>query len=388
MTGGAAFPGVVLRRLELRDVRAFAEAVLEPAPAGTTVIEGPNGAGKTTVLEAVAFLGTQRSFRTTDREAMVRAGATRAIVRGELERDGAPLLVEAELPATGRVRTQVNRQPTRDRRDLARAVPTTVFSPDDLAMVRGAPANRRDLLDDALRLLDGRAAEALDQLDRVLRQRGALLRQAAGRLGPEMATTLDVWDDRLAIAGDAVAAARLRLVAALESPAATAYAALAAGGPADEPDGRADGRPGSGTDAPAAVLSYRSSWTGDLASALAERRDEDVRRGVTTLGPHRDDLEVRLAGRDARTQASQGEQRSLALALRLAVHRLVTERLGAPPLLLLDDVFSELDPGRSRALVAMLPMGQALLTTAAPVPDGVHLAARVDVRSIGRRAAP
>ncbi len=384
MPGG----GVVLRRVELRDVRVFVEAALEPASAGTTVIEGPNGAGKTTVLEAVAFLGTQRSFRTTDREAIVRAGATSAVIRAELARDGTPVLVEAELPTSGRVRSQVNRQPVRDRRDLSRAVPVTVFSPDDLAVVRGAPGNRRDLLDDTLRILDVRAGLALDQLDRVLRQRAALLRQAGGRLAPEVATTLDVWDERLATVGATVAEARTELVTALAPFVVTGYSSLAQEGVAagssltSTPTG-SGGPAGSGV-----VLTYRSSWTGDLASALASRRDEDVRRGVTTTGPHRDDLEVRLAGRDTRTQASQGEQRSLALALRLAVHRLVTERLGAPPLLLLDDVFSELDPGRSRALVAALPQGQALLTTAGPVPAGVAFAARVDVRTIGRRAAP
>lgn len=379
---------MVLRRVELRDVRAFIEAALEPAAVGTTVIEGPNGAGKTTVLEAVAFLGTQRSFRTTDREAIVRVGAPSAIIRAELERDDAPVLVETELPTSGRVRSQVNRQPVRDRRDLARAVPVTVFSPDDLAVVRGAPGNRRDLLDDTLRVLDARAGLALDQLDRVLRQRAALLRQAGGRLAPEVTTTLDVWDERLATAGGTVAEARAELVTAIAPFVAAGYAALAQEGAAAVLTLPPPADPAGGPAGAAVELAYRRSWTGDLAAALASRRDDDVRRGVTTTGPHRDDLEVRLAGRDARNQASQGEQRSLALALRLAVHRLVTERLGAPPLLLLDDVFSELDPGRSRALVAALPQGQALLTTAGPVPAGVPLAARVDVRTIGRRAAP
>jgi DNA replication and repair protein RecF len=131
-------------------------------------------------------------------------------------------------------------------------------------------------------------------------------------------------------------------------------------------------------------LTYRRSWEGDLAAALAAGRTDDLRRGVTGIGPHRDDLALSIAGRDARLQASQGEQRSLALALRLGVHRLVSDRSGRAPLLLLDDVFSELDPFRARALVDELPPGQALLTTAVPLPEGVAVAATVDVRQLGQ----
>ncbi|MGH9088703.1 MAG: DNA replication/repair protein RecF [Acidimicrobiales bacterium] len=377
--------GVALRRLELHDLRAFSHAALEPAPEGTTVLVGPNGGGKTTFLEAVGFLGTQRSFRTTDRAAMVRVGADRAIVRADLERDGQPLLVEAELPTSGRVRTQVNRQPARDRRHLARAVPVTVFSPDDLAVVRGPPANRRNLLDDALRLLDLRTATALDELDRALRQRAALLRQAGGRCTADIATSLDVWDERLAVAGNLVALARRELVTSLAPLVVDAYGVLAGAGTAGPGATRAGGDPRAPAATPppstlAVALAYLPTWEGDLAAALVASRAVDVRRAATTVGPHRDDLAVSLEARDARTQASQGEQRSLALALRLALHRLVTDRTGVAPILLLDDVFSELDPVRSRALVRLLPPCQSLLTTAVPVPPGVPVAEIVDVR--------
>lgn len=367
---------VRLRHLEVRDLRGFASAVLEPDLEGATVIVGPNGSGKTTFLEAVAFLGIQRSFRTTDREAMVRVGTDRAILRADLSRDGSPVLVEAEVPTTGRARMQVNRQGVRDRRHLAAAVPVTVFSPEDLAVVRGGPANRRQVLDDALRLLDRSAAAALDELDRVLRQRAALLRQAAGRLGSEVARTLDVWDARLAAAGTTVAAAREDLVEALAPAVDDAVSSLAA----------ASARAGSAPAPPVrTTLCYRRSWEGELALALAAGRLDDVRRGVTGIGPHRDDLRFGLDGRDARTRASQGEQRTVALALRLAVHQLVVERTGTPPILLLDDVFSELDQDRSRALVGRLPAGQALITSAVPLPDDVPVAAVVDVRTLGRR---
>ena len=291
-----------LRRLRLVDFRSFVEAELEPDPDGTTVITGPNGAGKTTFLEAAAYLGTQRSFRTAAREVMIRVGAERGIVRADLTRDELPLLVEAEVVANGRSRAQVNRQAVRSRRDLAEAVPVTVFSPEDLAVVQGGPSHRRDLLDDALRLLDPRAAGTLEEVDRVLRQRAALLRQASGRLSPEVATTLDVWDERLSAVGSSAAEARNSLVIALQPFVAESYAALASVGVGATEHSLGAGR---------VRVSYRCSWTGNLGDALIAARTTDLRRGVTTVGPHRDDLDLDLAGRDARQQASQGEQRLL-----------------------------------------------------------------------------
>ncbi len=398
--------GTRLAELELHDVRAFAEATFRPAPDGLTVLTGPNGSGKTTILEAIAFLGTHRSFRSADREAMVRTGADRAMVRSRFVREGRPLTVESELVRGRAPRTLVNRRPVSTRTALAEAVPVTVFSPEDLTVVQGPPARRRDLLDGAIRLLDHRAAADLDVLDRVLRQRAALLRQAGGRLTAEIETTLDVWDARLTETGSRVVAARRSLADALGPEVVRAYADLAGGSGAGGVGGAGEAgsaRPGeaagvaavlsaeeaveeaAGVPAPAGAavqIGYRPSWEGPLDQALAERRADDVRRGVSTVGPHRDDLALALDGRDARTQASQGEQRSIALALRLAVHRLVTAQLGWAPILLLDDVFSELDPARSRSLVRHLPAGQAVLTTAGPLPDGADVAVVVDVRSL------
>jgi DNA replication and repair protein RecF len=356
---------VSLAELTLVDFRLFYELSFSPPRQGTTVIEGPNGAGKTTILEAVSYLSTQRSFRRAPREAMIRSGAERGIVRADF--CGATrVLVEAELTRTGNSRTQVNRQVAR-RQEQAAAVPVTVFSPDDLAIVQRGPSGRRELVDDALRVMDRQAGAAIDEAERVIRQRTALLRQAGGRLKDDVATTLDVWDERLARSGTALAVARERLVADAAPVVAAAYRSLA---------GRDD----------LTVLSYQRSWEGDLDRALAARRAGDVRLGATTVGPHRDDLLITVDGRDARLQASQGEQRSVALALRLGLHQLLTQRLGEPPILLLDDVFSELDPSRARALVSQLPIAQALVTTAVPLPAGVEVAQVTDVLAIGRRA--
>lgn len=362
----AGSSALVLTHLSLKDFRLFEDALFAPSIEGTTVLSGPNGSGKTTVLEAVAFLGSQRSFRGSPRDAMVRVGCERGYVRGELSDAGRKVTVETELTRGPRdSRAQVNRQRAR-RADLAAAVPVTVFSPDDLAVIQGGPAARRGLLDDALSNLDRRAATAVEDTDRALRQRGALLRQAGGKRSPEIEATLDVWDERLATAGSALVEARRALLAELSPLAADAYRSLADAGESIE-----------------VMLRYEQSWEGSFADALAERRHEDLRRGATSAGPHRDDVAVRLAERDSRVQASQGEQRCLALALRLGVHQLLTDRLGRPPILLLDDVFSELDPNRSRALVRQLPRGQSLLSTAVPLPEGMHVAMVVDVREIG-----
>jgi DNA replication and repair protein RecF len=359
---------VSLRHLELTDFRAFGAAQLSPEPEGTTAITGDNGTGKTSVLEALAYLGTRRSFRGAPPEAMVRTGADSAIVRASFDTPERSVLVEAEIRPAGKSRTRVNRKDASGRAALAEAAPCTIFSPDDLVLIGGGPRGRRDLLDDALSLLDTEGARAADETDRVLRQRAALLRQSGGRATPDVTTTLEVWDQRLADAAKVLVAARERLAADLEVLVGAAYSRLA-------------GAPGR----PMVAQRYQRSWDGDLFDALAASRHDDLRRGLNTVGPHRDDLVIVLDGREARTHASQGEQRCLALALRLGIHELVRTRTPLTPTLLLDDVFSELDPARGRALVATLPAGQAILTTASPLPEGIAVARVVPVGTLGAR---
>jgi DNA replication and repair protein RecF len=356
---------VSLRHLELSGFRTFAHATFTPEPEGTTVISGANGTGKTSVLEALSYLGTRRSFRGAPPEALVRTGERAAVVRAQLERAGTPVLVEAEIVPGGRSRAQVNRKAARGRKELASAAPCTVFSPEDLALVSGGPGGRRDLLDDALSMLDAEGARAAEETDRILRQRASLLRQAGGRPNSDVLATLEVWDRRLGDAGKILVAARERLVADLTALVGPAYGRLA--GTAGEVPVR---------------QRYVRSWDGDLLDALAASRSDDLRRGVNTVGPHRDDLLLTVDGREARTHASQGEQRCLALSLRLGVHQLVRSATELVPTLLLDDVFSELDPARSRALVAELPEGQSILTTAAPLPEGISVARTVGVETL------
>jgi DNA replication and repair protein RecF len=355
-----------LDRLWLTDFRSYEAAELAPAPSGLTVVVGANGEGKSNLLEAVGYLATLRTFRSAPADALVRQGCERAVVRAEVERDGRRLLIEAELHPTGRDRVQLNRQPLRRTRDLLGALQVTVFAPDDLGLVKGGPAARREYLDDLLVALHPRHDATQSEVDRVLRQRNALLKSAGGRATPDVVATLDVWDAKLAASGEALVAARAGLVDALGPEAAACLATVAAGSV------------GRGRDV--VRLGYRRSWSGSLADALTAARPDDLRRGVTTVGPHRDDLDAWIGDLPARTHASQGEQRSLALALRLAGHRIVTTRLGTAPVLLLDDVFSELDAERSAALLDALPAGQALLTTAAGLPPGAtpELVVRVE----------
>lgn len=340
-----------LRHLWLTDFRSYESAELEPAP-GLTAVVGANGQGKTNLLEAVAWLATLSSFRGAPGEALVRVGQPKAIVRAEVEREGRTALLEAELAPAGRDRVLVNRQPLRRARDVLGHVRATVFSPDDLALVKGGPAERRRFLDDALVACAPKHEATRGDLDRILRQRNTLLKQSGGRLSPEVEATLDVWDAKLAEVGERLVLARERLIERLEPVVAKAYDAVA-------------------SQAAAVSLAYEAPWReAGLAAALAAARTDDLRRGVSTVGPHRDELQLSINGLPARTHASQGEQRSLALALRLGSHEVVGDVTGSPPILLLDDVFSELDADRGAALVRSLPPGQAILTTAGSLPEG------------------
>ncbi|MDQ3896409.1 MAG: DNA replication/repair protein RecF, partial [Actinomycetota bacterium] len=342
-----------LTHLWLTDFRNYESADLT-LPPGLTVVRGANGEGKTNLLEAIGFLTTLASFRGVPGEALVRDGATEAFVRGEGERHGRRLLVEAEIAPGGRGRVTVNKQRLRRSSDLLDALRVSVFAPDDLELVKDGPSARRRYLDDTLVALSPKHDALRRDLDRILRQRTALLRQSAhafgpagrGRLTADITSTLDVWDAKLVAAGEALADARAALVTRLEPALAKAYGDVA---PARSEVSAA----------------YEAPWrAAGLAAALARARAEELRRGVCLVGPHRDDLTLRINAMPARTHASQGEQRSMALALRLAAHRLVADALDDVPVLLLDDVFSELDPGRAEALLHHLPAGQAVLTTA------------------------
>lgn len=341
---------MLIRQLELVDFRSYERLDLT-FDDGLTAIIGPNGVGKTNVVEALSLLATLKSFRGAPTESLVRRGAATAIVRAVGERDGRDVSIDLEL-SKGRSRAQVNKQRLQRSRDLLGALRVTVFAPDDLSLVKEGPAQRRDFLDDVIVALDPTADGVLRDIEKIVKQRNSLLRQSNGRLDDAAAGTLDVWDTKLAAAGEHLTIRRENTLGLLMPGVASAYDELA-------------------SESSDVTAFYDRSWTDEsLADAVVAARDHDVRRGTTSVGPHRDDVSFRVSGFDSRTEASQGEQRTLALALRMAGHRLVAERLGEPPLLLLDDVLSELDPDRARILLATLPPGQTIITSASELPAG------------------
>lgn len=346
---------MIIQRLELSQFRNYSSAQIT-FNEGVTAVIGANGQGKTSLAEALGYLATLKSFRGVPAEAMIRTGAETAIIRADVAHsDGRKVLIEAELSRVGRNRTQVNRQRLARSRDLLGVVRTTVFSPDDLALIKDSAAMRRDFLDDSLIALSVKYDDLCRDVDHIVRQRNALLKQSGGRLGGTVVTSLDAWDEKLSVRGTELGDARNELIDRLTPLVQDAYEQL------------------SESSNPVKIV-YSPQWRQiGLASALATAREDDIRRSVTTVGPHRDDIDLYINGLPARVQSSQGEQRTLALALRLAVHRCLAEEFQSSPILILDDVLSELDPQRSAALLRHFPVGQVLITTAGLLPDIAHI---------------
>jgi DNA replication and repair protein RecF len=340
--------------LSLLDYRSYSSLEWHPDP-GVNLLIGGNGAGKTNLLEAVAYLSTLKSFRGAGESDLVREGAGAAVVRAGITSGGRDRLVEMEIPVAGSRRVQVDKQRLARSTDLLGVIRVVSFLPEDLDLVKRGPSERRDLLDDLAVQLWPAAYLDLREYERALRQRNAFL-----RLGEHDPITLGVWDSRLAQAGGKVLARRARAIDLLAPMLEAAYRSIAGEG--------------------SAGITYRPSWSdqpfetlsaGEYADRLAEALErahrEDHERRVTTVGPHRDEPGFSLDGADARTRASQGEQRTMALAVKLASHRAVAEVVSEQPVLLLDDVFSELDPGRAAELARSLPEGtQTLITSAWP----------------------
>ncbi|MBW3603345.1 MAG: DNA replication/repair protein RecF [Actinobacteria bacterium] len=371
---------MLLERLELVDFRAYA-AVDVPFQAGPNVLVGRNAEGKTNVLEAIYYLATGSSHRTSSDTPLVRAGAEAAIIRAHARSDaGRQVRVEYELRRGGRSRSRVGGQAQPRVRDALGQIRAVLFAPEDVQLVRGDPSDRRRFLDELLTQRRPAYHAARQEYDRVLRQRNALLRSARGPSGPS--ATLDTWTDALVAAGSAVLAARIASVHALAGPAASAYADLvgAAAGPSARVQlayqlstGRSIvGDPDRGVPDPAELAK-------ELRTGLDERHAAELERGVTLAGPHRDDLALSLAELPAKGFASHGEMWSLVLALRLASREVLFE-VGDEPVVLLDDVFAELDEERRRRLAARCDrFGQVLVTAAVDgdVPlDGPRYAVR------------
>ncbi|MCS0500082.1 DNA replication/repair protein RecF [Protaetiibacter mangrovi] len=361
--------------LELADFRNYHSASLALAP-GPNLIVGSNGQGKTNLVESINYLATLGSHRVSTDQALIRHGRDVAVVRARLEHGGRQLLVELQLNRTGANRAQLNRAAAKPR-DLPRHVHAVLFAPEDLALVRGEPSGRRRFLDQLLVQLTPRMAGVLADYDRVLKQRNTLLKSArAARVGAAQLSTLDVWDERLIDLGSEIIEARGELVGGLRPFVGTAYAAIAGevheaelaselsilGAAPDEETEVSEQSVRSEIDRTEAVSAF--------TTALARNRRAELERGLTLAGPHRDDLLLRLNGLPARGYASHGESWSFALALRLASAALLrADSASGDPVLILDDVFAELDESRRLRLADAVAGYEQVLITAAVESD-------------------
>ncbi|KAA6220781.1 DNA replication/repair protein RecF [Streptomyces albofaciens JCM 4342] len=363
--------------LSLADFRSYARVEV-PLDPGVTAFVGPNGQGKTNLVEAVGYLATLGSHRVSSDAPLVRMGAERAIVRAAVVQGERQQLVELELNPGKANRARINRSSQVKPRDVLGIVRTVLFAPEDLALVKGDPGERRRFLDELITARSPRMAGVRSDYDRVLKQRNTLLKSAAlarRHGGRQMdLSTLDVWDQHLARVGAELLAQRLDLITALQPLADKAYEQLAPGGGPLAMEYR--GSAGEGL----AGASTREDLYGLLTEALGAARKNEIERGVTLVGPHRDDLLLKLGRLPAKGYASHGESWSYALALRLASYDLLRGE-GNEPVLVLDDVFAELDTRRRERLAELVAPGEQVLVTAAVDDDvpGVLTGARFAV---------
>ena len=363
-----------LTRLALTDFRSYpsVDVALEP---GVTIFSGPNGEGKTNLVEAVGYVATLASHRAAQDAPLIRLGAERAIIRASVHDATRDALVEIELNPGRANRVRLNRAPLTKPREILGVLRTVLFAPEDLALVKGDPAERRRFLDDLLVVMAPRYAAVRADYDRVLRQRTALLKSAGPKGGPKgnrqsreaVMSTLDVWDAHLARAGAELLVAREHLVGALRPHVERAYTAVAGDrGPASIEYKRSFQSPAAAEDGGHADRVKAADEA--LRAAFTEVRDSELDRGVCLAGPHRDELDLAVRELPARGYASHGESWSLALALRLASFDLL--RTGREdPVLILDDVFAELDAGRRDRLAALVAGAEQVLVTAAVPAD-------------------
>ncbi|WP_347349997.1 DNA replication/repair protein RecF [Intrasporangium sp.] len=380
-----------VRHLTLADFRSYPSAELALDP-GVTTLCGRNGQGKTNLVEAIGYLATLGSHRVASDQPLVRFGTTRAVVRGLVVRGERETLVELEITPGRANRARLGRSPVSRPRDVLGTLRTVLFAPEDLALVKGEPAERRRFLDELLVQRQPRWAAVRSDYDKVVRQRGALLKQAVpllrsgrGRRGerhtpradPEgeqqarasVLQTLHVWDAHLATVGAQLLYARLRLLRDLGPDLAECYDAVSE----SRANVRATYRSSLHEEAAGPIASGAVPEVEQLRAALLESltrvRDQEVERGVCLVGPHRDDLVLTLGDLPAKGYASHGESWSLALGLRLAAYRLLRRDLGEDPVLVLDDVFAELDTGRRARLAELVADCEQVIVTAAVVAD-------------------
>ncbi|KRC65366.1 recombinase RecF [Aeromicrobium sp. Root236] len=350
-------------RLTLHDFRSYDSVEIDLEP-GATAFIGSNGQGKTNLVEAIDYLSRLDSHRVSSDAPLIRAGAERAVVRADVVKGDRTALLELEITPGKANRARINRGALPRTRDLVGVLRTVMFSPEDLALVKGDPSDRRRFLDSLLVLRTPRLAGVRADYDRVLKQRNTLLKSARGRRNVEIAT-LDIWDDNLARTGAELVSTRLLLLDALAPHLAEAYVRVAAAAAPDRREVTATYKPSLELDAD---LRDQDTIRQALLDEIARRRGDEMDRGISLVGPHRDDVTLMIGDLPAKGYASHGEAWSLALALRLASFELLREDED-DPVLILDDVFAELDQGRRQQLAELVGDAEQVLVTAAVADD-------------------
>jgi DNA replication and repair protein RecF len=371
-----------VRHLSVADFRSYTSADLALAP-GITTLVGLNGQGKTNLVEAIGYLATLSSHRVATDQPLVRFGAGQAVIRGAVSRDGRESLVEIEINPGRANRARLNRSPMQRPREVLGTLRTVLFAPEDLALVKGDPSERRRFLDELLVSRQPRWAGVRADYDKILKQRNALLKSAQPLLrkgsrrrprpgdepGDEARAsalhTLDIWNDHLATVGSQLLYARLRLLRDLGPYLGKAYDEVSAGQSDARVSYRASLREELSASVAAGEVPELAALRDELLATLDAVREREIERGVSLAGPHRDDLVLSLGELPAKGYASHGESWSFALGLKLAAYQLLRHDLGEDPVLILDDVFAELDTGRRERLAAMVADCEQVLITAA-----------------------
>ena len=373
-----------VRHLTVADFRSYTAAEL-PLEPGVTTLVGLNGQGKTNLVEAIGYLATLSSHRVSTDQPLVRFGAEQAVIRGAVVREGRETMLELELNPGRANRARLGRSPVSRPRDVLGTLRTVLFAPEDLALVKGDPSERRRFLDDLLVARQPRWAGVRSDYDKALKQRNALLKSAqpllrkgSRRRPPSRPAdepvddarasalhTLDVWNDHLAAVGSQLLYARLRLLRDLGPYLAKAYDEVSAGQSDARVSYKSSLRESAAASLAAGEVPEIDALRAELLATFDEVRDKEVERGISLVGPHRDDLVLTLGELPAKGYASHGESWSFALGLKLAAYQLLRHDLGEDPVLILDDVFAELDTGRRERLAAMVADCEQVLITAA-----------------------